>query len=209
MQSQNPLPKNLEVNLDQFVGTFKNAFEPEYCERAIKYFERMDEMGFGYSRVQLENAPSHLKDTVSFNTSRGVANGVAEQQITGVPDIQDYFLDRAWSCFNIYAEKFSSLKTQNPLAMFELKIQKTDVGGGYHVWHLEQEGKANCNRILNVQLFLNTVEEGGSTEFLYMNRLIPAVQGTLLIYPGNYTHLHRGNPPRSGCKYLINSWLEY
>ena len=88
MQSQNPLPKNLEVNLDQFVGTFKNAFEPDYCERAIKYFERMDEMGFGYSRVQLENAPSHLKDTVSVNTSREVANGVAEQQITGVPDIQ-------------------------------------------------------------------------------------------------------------------------
>ena len=113
MESQKPLPKNLEVNLDQFIGIFKNAFEPEYCQRAIKYFERMDEMGFGYSRVQLENAPSHLKDTISYNTSRGVANGVAEQQITGVPDIQDYFLERAWSCFNIYAEKFSSLKTQN------------------------------------------------------------------------------------------------
>mgnify|MGYP005741197389 FL=1 len=110
---------------------------------------------------------------------------------------------------NIYAEKFSSLKTQNPLGMFELKIQKTEVGGGYHVWHWEQEGKSNCNRILNVQLFLNSVEDGGSTEFLYMNRLVPAVEGTLLIYPGNYTHLHRGNPPRSGCKYLINSWLEY
>ena len=87
MESQKPLPKNLEVNLDQFIGTFKNAFEPEYCQRAIKYFERMDEMGFGYSRVQLENAPSHLKDTISYNTSRGVANGVAEQQITGVPAV--------------------------------------------------------------------------------------------------------------------------
>ena len=68
MDTQKPLPKNLEVNLDQFIGTFKNAFEPEYCQRAIKYFERMDEMGFGYSRVQLENAPSHLKDTISYNT---------------------------------------------------------------------------------------------------------------------------------------------
>ena len=29
MESQKPLPKNLEVNLDQFIGTFKNAFEPE------------------------------------------------------------------------------------------------------------------------------------------------------------------------------------
>ena len=60
MESQKPLPKNLEVNLDQFIGTFKNAFEPEYCQRAIKYFERMDEMGFGYSRVQLELSLIHI-----------------------------------------------------------------------------------------------------------------------------------------------------
>ena len=65
----------------------------------------------------------HISKTLFLTTSRGVANGVAEQQITGVPDIQDYFLERAWSCFNIYAEKFSSLKTQNPLGMFESKIK--------------------------------------------------------------------------------------
>ena len=31
-----------------------------------------------------------------------------------------------------------------------MKIQKTDVGSGYHVWHWEQEGRQNSSRLLNV-----------------------------------------------------------
>jgi len=42
MESQTKLPENLEVNLDQFIGTFKNAFDTEYCQRAIKYFSGIE-----------------------------------------------------------------------------------------------------------------------------------------------------------------------
>ena len=208
-QEKLPLPQNLKVSLDNFVGKFENAFDSDWCQKAINYFEKMDKMGFGFSRQQLNGSLAHIQDTINVNTTRLVTSGVMDMSIVGVPMIQDYFLQRAWQYFEIYSEKFSSLRTQTPLAINEMKIQKTDVGSGYHVWHWEQEGRQNSSRLLNVQLFLNTVEQGGGTEFLYYSRLEPAVQGTLLIYPGNYTHLHRGNPPRSSAKYIINTWIEF
>ena len=34
-------------------------------------------------------------------------------------------------------------------------------------------------------------------------------QGTLVLWPAGYTHIHRGNPPLSGEKYIMTGWLEY
>ena len=65
------------------------------------------------------------------------------------------------------------------------------------------------NRLLNVQLYLNTVNEGGETEFLYEQRREKAVQGKLLIYPSSMTHIHRGNTPLSNEKYILNGWIEF
>ena len=55
--------------------------------------------------------------------------------------------------------------------------------------------------------YLNTVEEGGETEFLYQSMRVKPEQGTLLIHPGGFTHTHRGNPPLKGVKYFMNTWI--
>ena len=57
-------------------------------------------------------------------------------------------------------------------------------------------------------LYLNSVTEGGETEFLYQKRRIKPQQGRLLIFPAGFTHTHRGNPPLSGNKYILTSWVE-
>ena len=63
-------------------------------------------------------------------------------------------------------------------------------------------------RIIVVSLFLNTVEEGGETEFLYQQKRVSAVQGSMILFPSTWTHVHRGNPPLSGNKYIATTWLE-
>ena len=61
-------------------------------------------------------------------------------------------------------------------------------------------------RKLVIQLYLNTIEEGGETEFLYINKRIKAEQGRLTIFPAAFTHTHRGNPPIGQDKYIISTW---
>jgi len=64
------------------------------------------------------------------------------------------------------------------------------------------------NRIMVSMLYLNDVEEGGETEFLFQSQRFKPKEGTFLIFPGTYTHMHRGNPPLSGEKYIVTSWIE-
>ena len=58
-----------------------------------------------------------------------------------------------------------------------------------------------------ISLYLNTVDEGGETEFLYQRMRVKPEQGTLVIHPGGFTHTHRGNPPLKGVKYFMNTWI--
>ena len=65
------------------------------------------------------------------------------------------------------------------------------------------------NRIMAWMIYLNDVEDGGETEFLYQSMRVKPKQGTLVLWPAHFTHMHRGNPPLSGEKYIMTSWLEF
>jgi hypothetical protein len=60
----------------------------------------------------------------------------------------------------------------------------------------------------SVLLFLNDDFEGGETEFLHQSRRIEPKRGRIIVFPTTYTHVHRGNPPLDGKKYILTSWLE-
>jgi hypothetical protein len=85
--------------------------------------------------------------------------------------------------------------------------------GGYHHWHSEiYPQNATCDslhRVLLWMFYLNDVEDGGETEFLYQGRKIAPKKGRLVIAPAGFTHTHRGNVARSGDKYIATSWILY
>lgn len=90
------------------------------------------------------------------------------------------------------------------------KFQETKAldGSGYHVWHTEHCGR-NPMRFGVWMLYLNDIDVGGETEFLYYGKRIQPKQGTLIVWPAGITHMHRGNPPVSDTKYVLTGWLEY
>lgn len=196
---QNP---NLEVEFKNFVGIFKNAFSKEYCEKVIKHYEDMVSAGHGQTRLQSENATKIRKDDVQLFAD--------EVDYIPLRVVSKEFNAIFWgTCYPMYENEFSSLKESGRHSSYTHKIQKTKIGGGYHVWHYESDNKERSQRLLTWTLYLNDVEEGGETEFLYYPMRVKPKAGTLIIWPSAFTHTHRGNPPISNEKYIVTGWTEF
>ena len=112
-------------------------------------------------------------------------------------------------CYTEYTNHFSSLNEYSRHGILTYKIQKTLPGQGYHVWHCEAMNLESSKRIGTYIVYLNDVEEGGETEFLYLNQRIKPTAGTVVIFPTGYVHTHRGNPPLTGVKYIMTGWVEF
>ena len=85
-------------------------------------------------------------------------------------------------------------------------LQKTNPTEGYHDWHSETNNIACANRTLVWSVYFNDLDDSGETEFLYQKKKIKPKAGRVLIFPGSFTHLHRGNPPYKS-KYIATGWL--
>jgi hypothetical protein len=190
---------------ENFIGIYENAYSQDFCDRAIKYHNSMIEAGFGRTRQQSEQFKAHLKDDLTVFPCQ-------EEEISLSPSrtLFGEFLDLFWANgYNKYIENFSIIDNFDKHNVFAFRVQKTLIGGGYHTWHCEQMTKSTSNRVLAWMLYLNDVEEGGETEFLYIPKRIKPKAGTLVIWPSGFTHTHRGNPPISNTKYAITGWVEF
>ena len=55
--------------------------------------------------------------------------------------------------------------------------------------------------------YLNDVNEGGKTVFKDIE--IQPKQGTLIVFPPLWMYPHKGEPPTSGSKYIMSTYLHY
>ena len=95
-----------------------------------------------------------------------------------------------------------------PFHFTQLKLQKTLPTEVYHVWHIEHnKGWEQEPRAFVYSIYLNDVEDGGETEFLHFSKRVKPKTGRIVIWPAGFPYVHRGNPPLSGEKYLLTSWM--
>ena len=197
--------------IENFVGVFPNAASEEYCERCISRFNFIDSSLSGHggrilSRQEIGEvvAPTQ-KDSDIYDLTLEVNDTILLSETETL--LQEYN-NIVWTCYSEYAKKYGILTSiaKHRISPY-IKIQRYKPSQGYHVWHEENSYIHFGNRLLVVALYLNTVEEGGETEFLYQSMRVKPEQGTLLIHPGGFTHTHRGNPPLKGEKFFMNTWI--
>ena len=174
---------NFEIK--DFIGVFPDAVDPNFCDFLCQYVDQT-------SQVSDRNY-THVKDKqICLDAfSPGEAKGLMEY-VNG--------------CLYYYINEFSYLTNFNYISAIVL-LQKTEPTQGYHMFHGENINWNLHNRTMAWMVYLNDVEEGGETEFLYQQRKIKPEKGTVVIWPGSYTHLHRGNPPMSD-KYIATGWYQ-
>ena len=179
----------MKVTFNQHIGIFENAISNEWCDKVINYFE--DNIKYAEPRNKQGGSLSGIRDT-QYNLDN--------------KNLIDEFTKNFLEVLNLYSYKYNHFP--QPLDVIGFKIQKTLPTEGYHVYHVEQGvAPPSLYRIGVYSVYLNDVEEGGETEFLYQLKRIKPKKGTICIFPSGYTHVHRGNTPFSGTKYIMTGWL--
>lgn len=193
----------MKARYEQFIGMYDNVYPDYFCHHMIEEFERLNVNGMVGNRQNSENARKYNKqDEFVFLNLKN--HSISEFQDNSSMDI---FWEGLQSCFNHYENEYDVLKSVN-IKCSSVKIQKTEPGGGYHVWHYEQGNGNQANRSLVYAIYLNTIEEAGETEFLYQRLRIPCKENTCLIWPAGHTHAHRGNLVHGDvAKYIITGWF--
>lgn len=87
-----------------------------------------------------------------------------------------------------------------------VNIQYYKPGGGFKNWHFERQSMLR-DRLLVFMTYLNDVPNGG-TEFFHQKITSPAKKGLTLIWPAEFTHLHKGQIAKQD-KYVITGWYNY
>ena len=193
----------MSANTENFIGIYENAFTKEYCDSVIMYFNDAEKAGLTSNRQQDENVSKLKKDDLKLHAHSATNLNYATPLI-------DAFSNTFWGeIYPMYASNFAVLKDFAQHNNYSFKVQKTGIGQGYHVWHSEIDSKHSGSRLLVWTLYLNDVEEGGETEFLYYPKRIKPKTGTLILWPAGFTHTHRGNPPLSNTKYIVTGWVEF
>lgn len=188
----------------QFIFTKKQVLSSQFCKEVIDTFESssLKKPGvFKLGNTVLEQQEVKKSTDISFTPKfltdsiwgpllqiivEGVQKGVAE-----------------------YVEHFSTAmhKMDDFRVSENLNIQRYQPGEAFYGWHCERAGLPNSNRVLVWMYYLNTIKEGGGTEFYYQNHTEKAEEGKLLIWPSDWTHLHRGVTSATTTKYIITGWF--
>ena len=175
----------INTNKD-FIGIWDNIFFDDFCQFLINFFNQS-------SIISPRNTSVKQDNQITLSTFDDYSN--------------DHLMFGVQQCLNNYRTWYPYLSNYTFYSSQNL-IHKTEPSQGYHTFHSEDDSLNAINRTLAWMVYLNDVDEGGETEFLYQQIKVIPKRGRVVIWPGTFTHLHRGNPPFT-TKYIATGWLCY
>jgi hypothetical protein len=169
--------------MDNFIEVYKGVFSDEYCNSLIQYFKNAEAGGMTLNRQEHDEAPKMEKeDLATFIPSYPMEHTQKE--------FMKEFNRVFWGeCYKQYAEKYSILHSCSEHKSYVIKIQKTQPGQGYHIWHAETTNRNTGNRLLAWTAYLNDDFEAGETEFLYQQYRYKPSKGDC-VYFLQLLHIH-------------------
>ena len=189
------------VSINNFIGVYDNYITKQECDKVIKFYEDQDKFNKTVNRLEGERAPILAKQD--------------QQYFADVTNLEIWWerlkplmlnFDMAFKHYDKHVGAGSAYN--EPFNYTTLKIQKTLPTEGYHVWHLEHGAThEDMARAFVFSVYLNDVKEGGETEFLHFSKRVQPKTGRIVIWPAGFPYVHRGNPPLSGKKYILTSWM--
>jgi len=188
-----------------FIYTKEGGISPELCNSFIRTFEQSDEKKEGvlYGPSGLSSTSGKKSTDITFHP--GYLNHPQWGHLlkTLLPIIEETQAE--------YVEKH--LTAMQKMDEFRIhshfNIQRYLPNEGFSTYHCERAGLKHSDRVLVWMVYLNDVTDGGETEFFYQNHLEKPRQGNIVIFPSDWTHLHRGVTSKSQSKYILTGWSNH
>jgi len=182
------------------IEEYPNAFSKDFCDKVIETFELLHSQRQTFSQNSLAR---NGDDRVMYDWAPHSQMHYYQHEL-----VQEFFrgID---TCYKDYAEKYAMLKEVSTHSPKGMCIQRSSPHQGYHVWHVENSGNFSGSRVVAYTAYLNDVDFGGETEYLYQGIKVKPETGKVALWPSAWTHPHRGNPIYSGYKYIITGWYTY
>jgi prolyl 4-hydroxylase len=125
---------------------------------------------------------------------------------------QRLYVDELQKILNKYIEEYPLCNVNGAFAIQSLiKIQHYKPNEGYLALHCERgtNQEPYSHRHLVFMTYLNDVNDEGGTEFPQQDLIVKPQKGKTLIWPADWTHMHRGIISPTEHKYIITGWFNY
>lgn len=181
-----------------FIEEYPGAIPLELCERLVARFE-----------ADPARKPSSI-NIAGYQTTSQVRQGTSVicDMSTDWKPLIDQVVPAMQKAVQAFARTYPAMANviKEGLHCTGPMIERVDPGQGFH-WHSDQTAQSP-ERVLTSLIYLRTIKDGGETEFLQQKRFIKPEAGKLALFPGAWTHLHRGIPPVHETKYVLSSfWI--
>jgi len=187
------------MKTSDFIGRFF-LNDLSVCDRLIEYYNQSPNKFTG--RIG-SGVFKEAKDSTDVP--------VAVNSFWTVPVITDYLNELQKVC-DQYIEMYPWCNRASPWGIMQpFNIQHYAPGQGYHAMHCERYSTKDLvrNRHLVFMTYLNDVTDEGYTEFYHQDVKVQPRKGLTLIWPADWTHVHRGIVSKSEDKYIATGWYEY
>lgn len=127
-------------------------------------------------------------------------------------DVKNAYVDQLIGCIEQYKQEFEYSYTglNRWILKAGVKVQKYAAGDHYSHWHCENGGYfETVSRNLVFMTYLNDISDQGGSEFFHQQLEVQPEKGLTLIWPADWTHLHRGIVSETQEKLITTGWFVY
>ena len=119
------------------------------------------------------------------------------------------YLEQVMKAVSLYYKKYSLENIFAVTLRESFNIQHYKPNEGFFGWHCERSQTQNNQRALVFMTYLNDVTDEGETEFYWQKLKVKPVKGKMVVWPTDFTHLHRGITSPTQEKYIATGWFNF
>ncbi len=127
-------------------------------------------------------------------------------------NLHNQYIDNLNKCISLYIKEYDFLKEISEFEIPEnfVQVQIYDPNYFYKTLHCENDGTPKfLNRTMVFMTYLNSIDDGGGTNFPYQNLSLKAEKGLTVIWPTYWTHPHVGVVTNAERKYILTGWITW